>query len=136
MFSSRGPAGSSASRTRMTSGKSRIVKLTAAVVAAAAGRIQPAAEVHNGRIRVRAQIVPHLKGQIVLAHGDLQKTEALHQAPGLFLQRRKIIVDLPEQADGRLVPVKIRIQLRAHFPRIERDDQGLLYGIFLNFVVS
>lgn len=56
-----------------------------------------------------AQIVPHLPCKVVLAHGGLQKAELLHEALGLLGQKRKIVIDLLHQAQGRLVTVEIRI---------------------------
>ena len=81
-----------------------------------------------------AQIVPHLPGKVVLAHGGLQKAELLHEALGLLGQKRKIVIDLIDQAQGRLVAVEVRIQLRAHFPPVERNDERFLHGILLNMV--
>ena len=37
------------------------------------------------RTGVRFQVCLHLKGKVILPHGDLQRTEALHQAAGVFL---------------------------------------------------
>ena len=52
--------------------KVQIVNLAAAVVAASAGAVQPAAQIDHRRIGVGFQIVPHLKGKVILPHGDLQ----------------------------------------------------------------
>ena len=42
--------------------------------------IQAAAEIDDGRLWMRSQIIPHLPGQIALTHGDFQRAEHLHQA--------------------------------------------------------
>ena len=77
---------------------------------------------------------PHLKGKVILPHGGLQKSKALHEAARLLLQHRKVVVDLLHQPDGRLIPVEVRIQLRTHLPAVQRNDQRLLHGVFLDFV--
>ena len=66
-------------------GKVQIVNFTAAVVAASSSAVQPAAQIDHRRIGVRFQIIPHLKSKVILPHGDLQRTETLHQAAGIFL---------------------------------------------------
>ena len=42
-------------------------------------------EINHCRTGVRFQVRPHLKGKVILPHGHLQRTEALHQAAGVFL---------------------------------------------------
>ena len=66
--------------------KIQIVNFTAAVVAASAGAVQPAAQIDHRRVGVRLQIIAHLPCQVVLPHGYLQRTETLHQAAGVFLR--------------------------------------------------
>ena len=63
----------------------QIVDLASAVVAGSAGVIQPAAQIDHCRAGVIFQVHPHLKGEVILPHGDLQRTKALHQAAGIFL---------------------------------------------------
>jgi len=63
----------------------QIVDLASAVVAGSAGVIQPAAQIDHCRTGVIFQVRPHLKGKVILPHGDLQRTEPLHQAAGVFL---------------------------------------------------
>ena len=63
----------------------RLIAATSAVVAGSAGVIQPAAEVDHRCAGVVFQVRPHLKGKVILPHGDLQRTEPLHQAAGVFL---------------------------------------------------
>jgi len=66
-------------------GEVQIVDLASAVVAGSAGVIQPAAQIDHCRAGVVFQVRPHLKGKVILPHGDLQRTKALHQAAGIFL---------------------------------------------------
>ena len=66
-------------------GEVQIVDLASAVVAGSAGVIQPAAQIDHCRTGVIFQVRPHLKGKVILPHGDLQRTEPLHQAAGIFL---------------------------------------------------
>ena len=63
----------------------QIVNFASAVVAGSAGVIQPAAQIDHRRAGVVFQVCPHLKGKVILPHGDLQRTKALHQAAGIFL---------------------------------------------------
>ena len=63
----------------------QIVDRASAVVAGSAGVVQPAAQIDHCRAGVRFQVRPHLKGKVILPHGDLQRTEPLHQAAGVFL---------------------------------------------------
>ena len=63
----------------------QIVDLASAVVAGSAGVIQPAAQIDHRRAGIGFQVRPHLKGKVILPHGDLQRTEPLHQAAGVFL---------------------------------------------------
>ena len=65
--------------------ETQIVELASAVVAGSAGVIQPAAQIDHCRLRVRFQVRLHFKGKVILPHGDLQRTETLHQAAGVFL---------------------------------------------------
>jgi len=44
--------------------ETEVVNFARAVVTGAARGVQPAAEVHDRRVRVRAQIVPHLAGEV------------------------------------------------------------------------
>ena len=83
---------------------------------------------------VPAVAVGSAGGKVILPHGDLQCTEPLHQAAGIFLCLRKIVVDLVEQPNRCFVLVKVRIQLGTQLPGIQREDQRLLHGVFLNFV--
>ena len=53
-------------------GKVQIVNVTAAVVAASSGAVQPAAQIDHRRIGVRFQIILHLKSKVILPHGHLQ----------------------------------------------------------------
>ena len=53
-------------------GKVQIVNVTAAVVAASSGAVQPAAQIDHRRIGVAFQIIPHLKSKVILPHGHLQ----------------------------------------------------------------
>lgn len=88
MFSSRSPAGR---QERVAhgdhAGKIEVIDLAGAVVAAAARVVQSAAEVDDRRVRMLAQIVPHLPCKVVLAHGGLQKAELLHETLGLLGQK-------------------------------------------------
>ena len=77
------------------------------------GVVQPAAQIDHRRVGVVLQIVPHLEGQIALPHGRLQYAEPPHQAPGLLFQRCEVVVDLVDEPDGRIVPVKVRISRTA-----------------------
>ena len=104
------------------------------VVAAPAGVVQPAAQVHHRRRGVVPEVVPDLPGKVTLPHGGLQKAEAVHGALGFLLEVREVVVDLLHQAEGGLVPVEAGVLLRAHFPPVEGDDQGLLDGVSLNVV--
>ena len=63
----------------------QIVDLASAVVAGSAGVIQPTAQIDHRRAGVFFQVRLHLKGKVILPHGDLQRTKALHQAAGIFL---------------------------------------------------
>ena len=63
----------------------QIIDLASAVVTGSAGVIQPAAQIDHCRTGVIFQVRPHLKGKVILPHGDFQRTEALHQAAGIFL---------------------------------------------------
>ena len=65
--------------------KVQIVDLASAVVAGSAGVIQPAAQIDHCRAGVIFQVRLHFKGKVILPHGDLQRTETLHQAAGIFL---------------------------------------------------
>ena len=42
-------------------------------------------QIDHCRAGVVFQVRPHLKGKVILPHGDLQRTKALHQAAGVFL---------------------------------------------------
>ena len=112
----------------------QIIELAAAVVTAAPGIIQAAAEIDHRRPGMLLQVRPDLKGQVILPHGGLQKTEALHQTPGPLFQCRKIIVDPLYQLRRRPVAVQARVPLRAHFSPIQGNDQRLLDRVFLNLV--
>jgi hypothetical protein len=112
----------------------QIVDLASAVVAGSAGVVQTAAQIDHRRTGVRFQVRPHLKGKVILPHGDLQRTETLHQAARIFLCLRKVVVDLVDQTHRRFVPVKVRIQLGAQLPGIQWENQRLLHGVFLDFV--
>ena len=59
-------------------GEVQIVDLASAVVAGSAGVIQPAAQIDHCRAGVVFQVRPHLKGKVILPHGNLQRTEPLH----------------------------------------------------------
>ena len=63
----------------------QIVDFASAVVAGSAGVVQPAAQIDHRRAGVGFQIIPHLPRKVALPHGHLQRTEALHQAAGIFL---------------------------------------------------
>ena len=63
----------------------QIIDLAAAVVAGSAGVIQPAAQIDHRCAGVVFQVCPYLPRKVILPHGDLQRTEALHQAAGIFL---------------------------------------------------
>ena len=67
-------------------GKVQIVNFASAVVAGSAGAVKSAAQIDHRRVRVVFQIVPHLKGEVVLSHGNFQRAETLHQAAGVFLR--------------------------------------------------
>ena len=112
----------------------QIVNFASAVVAGSAGVIQPAAQIDHCRAGVVFQVRPHLKGKVILPHGDLQRTETLHQAAGVFLCLRKIVVDLVDQMHRCFVPIKVRVQFGAQLPGIQWEDQRLLHGVFLDFV--
>ena len=112
----------------------QIVDFTAAVVAGSAGVVQPAAQIDHCRTGVIFQVRPHLKGKVILPHGDLQRTEPLYQAAGVFLCLRKIVVDLVEQPHRCFVPVKVWVQFGTQLPGIQWEDQRLLHGVFLDFV--
>ena len=112
----------------------QIVDLASAVVAGSAGVIQPTAQIDHCRTGVVFQVCLHLKGKVILPHGNLQRTETLHQAAGVFLCLRKIVVDLVDQMHRCFVLVKVRIQLGTQLPGIQREDQRLLHGVFLDFV--
>ena len=114
--------------------KVQIVDFAVSVVAGAAGAVQPTAEVYHCCRGVRFQIIPHLVGKVVLPHGDLKEAEALHQIAGFFLQGGKIIVDRVYQPPHRLIPVQIGVQLGAHFPCVQRNDQRLLHRVLFNFI--
>ena len=63
----------------------QIIDLTAAVVAGSAGVVQPTAQIDHRCAGVRFQVFPHFKSKVILPHGDLQRTEPLHQTAGVFL---------------------------------------------------
>ena len=63
----------------------QIVDLVSAIVAGSTGVIQPAAQIDHCRAGVIFQVRLHFKGKVILPHGDLQRTETLHQAAGIFL---------------------------------------------------
>ena len=42
-------------------------------------------QIDHCRTGVVFQVCLHLKGKVILPHGDLQRTEPLHQAAGIFL---------------------------------------------------
>ena len=63
----------------------QIVNFASAVVAGSAGAIQPAAQIDHCRAGVGFQVYTHLKGKVILPHGHLQRTKALHQAARAFL---------------------------------------------------
>ena len=65
--------------------KVQIVDLASAIVAGSAGVIQPAAQIDYRCAGVFFQVRLHFKGKVILPHGDLQRTETLHQAAGIFL---------------------------------------------------
>jgi len=115
-------------------GEVQIVDLASAIVAGSAGVIQPAAQIDHCRAGVRFQVCLHLKGKVILPHGDLQRTETLHQAAGVSLCLRKIVVDLVDQMHRCFVPIKVWIQLCAQLPGIQWENQRLLHGVFLDFV--
>ena len=112
----------------------QIVDLASAIVAGSTGVIQPAAEVDHRCAGVVFQVRPHLKGKVILPHGDLQRTETLHQAARTFLCLRKVVVDFIDQAHRCFVPVQVRVQFRTQLPGIQWEDQRLLHGVFLDFV--
>ena len=60
---------------------------------------------------MRFEIVANLPREVALPHGDLQKTEAVHDAFGLFLQRGEVVIHLINQPERRFVPVDFRIKL-------------------------
>ena len=66
-------------------GEVQIVDLASAVITGSAGVVQPAAEVDHRRAGMGFQIIPYLPRKVILPHGDLQRTEPLHQAAGIFL---------------------------------------------------
>ena len=112
----------------------QIVDLASAVVAGFAGVVQPAAQIDHCCTGVRFQVCLHLPRKVILPHGHLQRTETLHQAAGVFLCLRKVVVDFINQTHRRLIPVKGRIQLGTQLPGIQWENQRLLHGVFLDFV--
>ena len=112
----------------------QIVDFASAVVTGSAGVIQPTAQIDHCRTGVGFQVGPHLKGKVILPHGHLQRTETLHQAAGVFLCLRKVVVDLVDQMHRCFVPIKVWVQFGAQLPGIQWEDQRLLHGVFLNFV--
>ena len=112
----------------------QIVDLVSAIVAGSTGVIQPAAQIDHCRAGVVFQVRLHFKGKVILPHGDLQRTETLHQAVGILLCLRKVVVDLVEQPNRCFVPVKVRVQFGTQLPGIQWENQRLLHGVFLDFV--
>ena len=112
----------------------QIVDLASAIVTGSAGIIQPAAQIDHRCVGMGLQIVPHFPRKVILPHGYLQRTEPLHQAAGVFLSLRKVVVDPVDQTYRRLVPIKVRIQFGTQLPGIQRNDQRFLHGVFLDFI--
>ena len=81
------------------------------------------------------QIVLHLPGKVILAHGYLQRTEGLHQAVCLPLQRGEVVVHLLHQHGRRRILIQSGEPPRAEPPAIQRDDERLLHGVLLDFVL-
>ena len=77
IFSSRSPGGEQFVAQGDDVGKVQIVEPAPAVVAAAAGVVQSAAQIDHCGVGVGLQVVSDLPGQIVLPHGHLQKAKAL-----------------------------------------------------------
>ena len=109
-----------------------IVDAALPVVTCPAGAVQPAAQVHHGGPGMGAEILPHLKGQVALPHGDLQGAEGLEQAAGSLLQGGKIIVDLLQQLRCRLVGKQLGELSGTQRPAVQRNHQCLLDGILFN----
>ena len=110
----------------------QIVDFAQAVIAGPAGVVQAAAQIHHRGPGMGFQIIPHLPGQIRLAHGHFQKAEAMHQPLGTGGQGGKIIIDFLHQGLGAVVPEEPGVQLGTHLPAVQGDDQGFLHGVFLN----
>ena len=95
-------------------------------------RAHPRAAVVNLGPGMGAEILPHLKGQVALPHGDLQGAEGLEQAAGSLLQGGKIIVDLLQQLRCRLVGKQLGELSGTQRPAVQRNHQCLLDGILFN----
>lgn len=103
-----------------------------AVVARAPRGIEPAPQVHHGSARVLAQVIAHFPGKVVLARGDLEKPEALHEASRLGLVCREVIIDTLDEARGGLVSIERREELGALLARIERNHKRFLNSVLLD----
>lgn len=92
----------------------------------------PHPQVHHGSARVLAQVIAHFPGKVVLARGDLEKPEALHEASRLGLVCREVIIDTLDEARGGLVSIERREELGALLARIERDHKRFLNSVLLD----
>ena len=77
--------------------------MTLSVVTAPPGVVEPAAEVNHRSLRMFPQILSDLIREVILPHRDLEKAEALHRATSFFREAGKIVVNLVDQTDRRLV---------------------------------
>ena len=105
-----------------------------AVVALAEGVVQPAAEIHYSRLRMRVQIVLYLAAEIILPLRDLQRAEKAGNGFHPFALLGKIIVQRVADPLRLRVGKQLRKMLGAHQPPEQRDDQRLLHGVFLDVV--
>ena len=63
----------------------QIVNFTAAIVTGSAGTVKPTAQIDHRCIRMVCQVILYLPCKVILPHGNLQRSETLHQAVGFFL---------------------------------------------------
>ena len=65
--------------------KIQIVNFTAAIVTGSSRTVKSTTQIDHHRIRMVCQIILYLPRKVILPHGNLQRTETLHQAVGFFL---------------------------------------------------
>ena len=98
------------------------------------GIVQTATQIDDRGSGMGIHIVSHFPSEVILAHGDLQRTEGLHQTVCLLLQRGEVVVHLLHQHSRHRILIKSGEPLRAKPPAIQWDDEGLLHGVLLNLV--